>query len=39
MLQIGVDTSHLSAKKDCIALIAEVDKLDISKFVNVQQFK
>ena len=35
MLQIVVDTSDLSAKKDCIALTAEVDKLDISKLVNV----
>ena len=31
----GVDTSELSAKKDLIALKAEVDKLDINKLVNV----
>ena len=30
-----VDTSDLAAKKDFIALKAEVDKLDISKLVNV----
>ena len=29
-----VDTSDLAAKKDFIALKAEVDKLDISKLVN-----
>ena len=31
----GIDISDLSAKKDFIALKAEVDKLDINKFVNV----
>ena len=31
----GVDTSDLAAKKDFIALKAEVDKLDINKHVNV----
>ena len=31
----GVDTSDLAAKKDFIALKAEVDKLDINKLVNV----
>ena len=31
----GVDTSNLAAKKDFIALKAEVQKLDISKLVNV----
>ena len=31
----GVDTSNLTAKKDFIALKAEVDKLDIDKLVNV----
>ena len=31
----GVDTSDLVAKKDSIALKAEVDKLEINKFVNV----
>ena len=30
-----MDTSDLAAKKDFIALKAEVDKLDISKLVNV----
>ena len=30
-----VDTSDLAAKKDFIALKAEVDKLEINKFVNV----
>ena len=30
-----VDTSYLAAKKDFIALKVEVDKLDISKLVNV----
>ena len=30
-----VDTSDLAVKKDFIALKAEVDKLDISKLVNV----
>ena len=30
-----VDTSDLAAKKDFIALKAEVDKLDIRKLVNV----
>ena len=30
-----VDTSDLAAKKDFIALKAEVDKLDINKLVNV----
>ena len=31
----GVDTSDLAAKKDFIALKAEVGKLDINKLVNV----
>ena len=31
----GVDTSDLAAKKDFIALKAEVDKLDINKLTNV----
>ena len=31
----GVETSDLAAKKDFIALKAEVDKLDIDKTVNV----
>ena len=31
----GIDTSDLAAKKDIIALKAEVDKLDINKLVNV----
>ena len=31
----GVDTSDLVAKKDFIALKAEVGKLEIEKFVNV----
>ena len=31
----GVDTSDLTAKKDFIALKAEVDKLDINKLTNV----
>ena len=31
----GVDTSDLATKKDFIDLRAEVDKLDIAKFVNV----
>ena len=31
----GIDTSGLAAKKDFIALKAEVDKLDINKLVNV----
>ena len=31
----GVDASGLAAKKDFIALKAEVDKLDINKSVNV----
>ena len=31
----GVDTSDLAAKKYFIALKAEVDKLDIAKWVNV----
>ena len=30
-----VDTSNLGAKKDSIDLKAEVDKIDINKFVNV----
>ena len=30
-----VDKSDLTAKKDFIALKAEIDKLDINKFVNV----
>ena len=32
----GVDTLDLFAKKDFIALKAEVGKLDINKLVNVQ---
>ena len=31
----GIDTSDLAAKKDFIALKAEVDKLGIAKLVNV----
>ena len=31
----NVDTSDLVAKKDSTALKAEVDKLEINKFVNV----
>ena len=31
----GVDTSNLAAKKDFIALKAEVDRLDINKLTNV----
>ena len=31
----GVDGSNLAARKDLIALWAEVDKLDINKLVNV----
>ena len=31
----GIHTSDLAAKKDFIALKAEVDKLDINKLVNV----
>ena len=31
----SVDTSDLVANKDCIALKAEVVKLDINKLVNV----
>ena len=31
----GVDTSHLAAKNDFVALKAELDKLDIAKLVNV----
>ena len=31
----GVDTSDLAAKKDFIALKAEVDKCDINKLVNI----
>ena len=31
----GVETSDLAAKKDFIALKAEVDKLDIDKSLNV----
>ena len=31
----GIDTSDLAAKRDFIALKAEVDKLDIIKVVNV----
>ena len=31
----GVDTFYLAAKKDFIALKAEVEKLDINKLVNV----
>ena len=31
----GVDASNLPAKKDFIALKAKVDKLDITKLVNV----
>ena len=34
----GVDTSDLAAKKDFIALKAEVDKLDIAKFVKLKYF-
>ena len=30
----GVDPSHLATKKDFIALKAELNKLDINKFVN-----
>ena len=30
-----VDTSNLAAKRDFMALKAEVDKLDINKFFNV----
>ena len=33
--ETGVDTSDLAAKKDFIALKAEVDELDINKLVNV----
>ena len=32
----GIDISVLAAKKDFIALKAEVDKLDINQIVNVQ---
>ena len=32
----GVDASDLVAKKDSIALKAQIDKLDIAKLVNVQ---
>ena len=32
----GVDTSDLAAKKHCIALKAEVDKLDMKKLANVR---
>ena len=31
----GINTSDLAAKKDIIALKAEVDKLDINKLTNV----
>ena len=31
----GVDTSDLAAKKDFIALEAEVDKLETNKLVNI----
>ena len=31
----GVDISDLDAKKDFVVLKAEVEKLDINKFVNV----
>ena len=31
----GVNISDLAAKKDSLALKAEVDKLDINKLVNV----
>ena len=34
-LATGIDTSDLAAKKDFIALKAEVDKLDINKLVNI----
>ena len=34
-LTAGIDTSDLAAKKDFIALKAEVDKLGINKLVNV----
>ena len=33
-LATGIDTSDLAAKKDFIALKAEVDKLDIKKLTN-----
>ena len=32
---LRVDTSDLAAKEDFVALKAEVDKIDINKFVNV----
>ena len=32
---IGNDKSNLTAEKDCVALKAEVDKLDINKLTNV----
>ena len=32
----GVNTSDLTAKKDCIALKAEVDKLDNAKLINIR---
>ena len=32
---IGVDASDLAAKEDFIALIAEVDRLNVKKLVNV----
>ena len=31
----GVDTSNLAVKRDFIALKAEIDKLDITKLVNI----
>ena len=31
----GIDTSNLTAKSNFIALKAEIDKLDIDKFINV----
>ena len=35
----GIDTSDLAAKKDFIALKAEVDKLDINKLTNLNYLK
>ena len=32
---IGIDTSNLTAKSNFIALKAEINKLDIDKFINV----
>ena len=31
----GMDTSDFTAKKDCIVLKAQVEKLDINKLINV----